>query len=112
MLGMRVARELELPAKDKTSFIDDKGKRYHRGAIRCRCNRYVLQQRRIKRRFCLSSKGRWAMITGIKQQKNITIGIIDHPLNVGYPTYWHARGYGLFAANPLEEKYSAMEKKN
>jgi hypothetical protein len=20
---------------------------------------------------------------------------------VGYPTYWHARGYGLFAANPL-----------
>ena len=21
--------------------------------------------------------------------------------NIGYPTYWHARGYGLFAANPL-----------
>ena len=25
----------------------------------------------------------------------------DHPKNVGYPTYWHARGYGLFGANPL-----------
>jgi hypothetical protein len=23
---------------------------------------------------------------------------------VGYPTYWHARGYGLFAANPLGQK--------
>ena len=27
--------------------------------------------------------------------------MLDHPKNVGYPTYWHARGYGLFAANPL-----------
>jgi hypothetical protein len=26
---------------------------------------------------------------------------IDNPSNPGYPTYWHARGYGLFAANPL-----------
>ncbi len=24
--------------------------------------------------------------------------------NPGYPTYWHARGYGLFAANPLGRK--------
>jgi hypothetical protein len=27
--------------------------------------------------------------------------LIDHPQNPGYPTYWHARGYGLFAANTL-----------
>jgi hypothetical protein len=31
----------------------------------------------------------------------VNIAIIDHPANPGYPTYWHARGYGLFAANPL-----------
>ena len=24
--------------------------------------------------------------------------------NVGYPTYWHARDYGLFAANTLGQK--------
>jgi len=30
-----------------------------------------------------------------------TIAVLDHPLNPGYPTYWHARGYGLFAVNPL-----------
>jgi hypothetical protein len=23
---------------------------------------------------------------------------------VGYPTYWHSRGYGLFSANPLGQK--------
>ena len=34
----------------------------------------------------------------------ITIAIIDHPKNYNFPTYWHARGYGLFAANPLGAK--------
>jgi hypothetical protein len=26
------------------------------------------------------------------------------PQNPGYPTYWHARNYGLFALNPLGQK--------
>lgn len=35
---------------------------------------------------------------------SVSIVIIDHPKNPNYPTFWHARGYGLFAANPLGEK--------
>ena len=31
---------------------------------------------------------------------------MDHPGNIGYPAYWHARGYGLFGANNLG--YQAM----
>ena len=27
----------------------------------------------------------------------VSIAIFDAPGNPGYPTYWHARGYGLFA---------------
>lgn len=34
----------------------------------------------------------------------ISILILDNNKNIGYPTYWHARGYGLFAANPLGQK--------
>ena len=34
----------------------------------------------------------------------ISIVMIDHPKNPNYPTFWHARGYGLFALNPLGEK--------
>jgi Methane oxygenase PmoA len=30
--------------------------------------------------------------------------MLDHPSNPGYPTHWHARGYGLFSANPLGQK--------
>ena len=50
------------------------------------------------------TRARWMMLTGKVGGEPVTIAIIDHPKNPGYPTYWHARGYGLFAANPLGQK--------
>ena len=47
------------------------------------------------------TRARWVMLTGQLEQEPVTVAILDHPGNPGYPTYWHARGYGLFAANPL-----------
>ncbi len=47
------------------------------------------------------TRGRWCSLTGHSGDHTVTIAILDHPGNPGYPTYWHARGYGLFAANPL-----------
>ena len=47
------------------------------------------------------TRGRWAMLGGKIGEEAVTLAILDHPKNPGYPTYWHARGYGLFAANPL-----------
>jgi len=41
---------------------------------------------------------------------SISIAIIDHPKNPNYPTFWHARGYGLFAANPLGQKIFSKDK--
>lgn len=32
------------------------------------------------------------------------IAAMDHPKNVRYPTGWHVRDYGLFAANPFYDK--------
>ena len=48
-----------------------------------------------------STRGKWCELTGTTDGKTETIAILDHTGNPGYPTYWHARGYGLFAANPL-----------
>ena len=50
------------------------------------------------------TRGKWAMLSGTVGGEPVTIAILDHPKNPGYPTYWHARGYGLFAANPLGQK--------
>ncbi len=33
--------------------------------------------------------------------RTVGAAIFDHPRNPLYPTHWHVRGYGLFAANPF-----------
>ena len=46
-------------------------------------------------------RAKWMKLEGAKDGKTCGIAIFNHPESVNYPTYWHARGYGLFAANPL-----------
>jgi hypothetical protein len=43
-------------------------------------------------------------LSGNVKGEDVVIGIRDHPKNTTYPTYWHCRGYGLFAANPFGAK--------
>ena len=40
-------------------------------------------------------------VVGDRPGKPETIAVFDHTANPNYPTYWHARDYGLFAVNPL-----------
>ncbi|PWT93223.1 MAG: hypothetical protein C5B54_02235, partial [Acidobacteria bacterium] len=51
-----------------------------------------------------STRAVWCKMYGKMGKDSISITIMDHPGNPNYPTFWHARGYGLFAANPLAEK--------
>ena len=41
--------------------------------------------------------------SGTLDGKPVGIAIFDHPRNPKHPTFWHARDYGLFAANPFGE---------
>jgi hypothetical protein len=41
----------------------------------------------------------WVDYEGVLEGEKLGIAILDHPSNPRYPTYWHSRGYGLFAAN-------------
>ena len=43
----------------------------------------------------------WVRLEGEKDGKTIGIAIYHHPKSLNFPTYWHARGYGCFAANPI-----------
>ena len=45
--------------------------------------------------------GPWVGLVGDVEGKPVTIAILNHPSSTDYPNYWHARGYGLFAANPI-----------
>ena len=43
----------------------------------------------------------WMRLEGEKDGKPLGIAILNHPESLNYPTYWMARGYGLFSANPF-----------
>jgi len=43
----------------------------------------------------------WCDYSGTLNGEKVGIAILDHPENPRHPVRWHARGYGLFAANPF-----------
>jgi hypothetical protein len=105
MLAIRVSRQLEMPSKEKGSFVDVHGKVTTVPALdNAGVTGMYFTKEGIKGDSVWSKRSAWACLEGEQDGKQISIVIADHPRNPGYPTYWHARGYGLFAANPLGQK--------
>ena len=48
-------------------------------------------------------RANWVDYSGTAAGEPLGIAIFDSPANPKHPTYWHARGYGLFAVNPFGE---------
>jgi len=105
MLGMRVRRELEQPSNEPLVFTDASGRPT---TVKVMDNNGVTGLYRSSEGKTGDSvwgtRGRWTMLTGRIGEESVTLVMFDHPNNIGYPTYWHARGYGLFAANPLGQE--------
>ena len=102
MMGMRVARQLELPSKEKMILTDAKG---IPTTVAKMSNEGVTGNYRssegITGDAVWGTRAKWVELTGTIGLEKIAVVMLDHPKNQSYPTYWHARGYGLFAANPL-----------
>jgi hypothetical protein len=104
-LGMRVTRALEQPADKPEVFTDASGRATpvpvldNKGVT----GKYVSSEGK-EGDAVWSSRGKWTLLGGTVDGEAVTLAILDHPSNPGYPTHWHARGYGLFAANPLGDK--------
>jgi hypothetical protein len=103
LLGMRVASWLEGPEEKGGIFMDANGKATKVDAVPNSTATGVYETSEgVKGPAVWSTRGRWCTLTGHNPAgQTVTIAMIDQPKNPGYPTYWHARGYGLFAANPL-----------
>ncbi|MDZ7620033.1 MAG: PmoA family protein [Patescibacteria group bacterium] len=43
----------------------------------------------------------WVDYCGPVDGETVGIAILNHPSSFRYPTHWHVRSYGLFAANPF-----------
>lgn len=105
MLGMRLAHELQIPTTKDQKFTDDKGNvTIVKGGTDNIPNGNYITSEGIQGDSAWSTRAAWCKVYGKMGNDFVSIVIIDHPKNPNYPTFWHARGYGLFAANPLGEK--------
>ncbi|MGN6397749.1 MAG: PmoA family protein [Mucilaginibacter sp.] len=105
MLGLRLAHELQMPATEDQKFTDNQGNvTVVKGGTDHIANGNYLTSEGKTGNDAWSTRGMWCKVYAKMGADSVSIAIIDHPKNPNYPTFWHARGYGLFAANPLGEK--------
>jgi hypothetical protein len=111
--AIRVARELEQPSDKPQTYLDAQG---NPTLVQASTDKTVsgeyLSSVGLKGDEVWGTRAKWVMLHGKKEGKKISITILDHSKNPGYPAYWHARGYGLFAVNPLgQEVFSKGKEK-
>ncbi len=55
----------------------------------------------VGEKACWGKKATWVDYSGTLKGEKIGLTMMDHPGNLRYPTTWHVRSYGRFAANPF-----------
>jgi len=105
MFAIRVARQLEIPSNKPDVFTDAHGVETKVPVMdNSGVNGDYWSSEGVKGEAVWSTRAKWLNLHGEMDNHSISVTIFDHPSNVSYPSYWHARGYGLFAVNPLGAK--------
>jgi hypothetical protein len=103
--GMRVARGLELPYDKAERLVDESGKPSAKPIMdNTGVSGQYTSSEGLQGDAVWGQRARWMMLTGTVDKEPVTIAMLDNPSNPNFPAFWHARGYGLFAINPLGEK--------
>jgi hypothetical protein len=108
---MRLAPALQIPTDQQQEFKDNKGNVavVKAGTDRIPNGNHLTSEGK-EGNNAWGTRGRWCKVYAKMGNDSITVAMIDHPANPNYPTFWHARGYGLFAANPLGTKIFTHDK--
>ena len=103
LTGIRMDRAFEEPSDKPEVFLDANGNpttvsvMNNEGVNGVYRNSEGLQ----KESGVWGKQTRWVCLSAKKDGEEISIAIIDHKKNPGYPAHSHARGYGLFAMNNM-----------
>jgi hypothetical protein len=93
LVAIRVARELELPSDKPDVFTDSEGNVTVMAVLN---NEGVtgnyLGNEGARGESVWGTRNEWVRLSGVIEGEVVSIALIDHPGNVGFPTYWHARG--------------------
>ncbi len=102
LLGMRLDRAFEEPATKPEVFLDAKGVETLVPVLNNEgVNGVYRNAEGLKAGDVWGKRSKWVALRAVKEGEVITIVILDHPNNLNYPAWSHARGYGLFASNNI-----------
>ena len=102
LLGIRLDRAFEEPATKPEIFLDAKGVETLVPVLNNEgVNGVYRNAEGFKAGEVWGKRSKWVALRAVKEGEVITIVILDHPNNLNYPAWSHARGYGLFASNNI-----------
>lgn len=105
MFGIRLARQLELPSNGMSELYNTDGTITKvKDTLNMGITGNYISSEGITGEAVWGTRAKWMKLDGKIGEEQLSVVICDHPQNPNYPTYWHARGYGLFSANPLGVK--------
>ncbi|MGQ9563105.1 MAG: PmoA family protein [Thermogutta sp.] len=78
--GLRVAESLTVDAKKGGKIVNSEGQSDSQA---------------------WGKQAKWVDYSGPVADQIVGIAVLNHPSSFRFPTYWHVRTYGLFAANPF-----------
>jgi hypothetical protein len=111
MFAARVTRALEHPSDEPIVLSDAFGKKTDVPVMdNSGVTGHYLSSEGVEGVNVWATRAKWMALSGEVNGEKVSVVIFDHPTNIGYPTYWHARGYGLFAANPLGQEVFSQGK--
>jgi hypothetical protein len=86
--GLRIAETMKVEAKRGGRTINSEGDKAE-----------VVGQRIVDNAW--GKRAPWVDYQGPVADTSLGIAVMNHPKSFRFPTYWHVRPYGLFAANPF-----------
>ena len=102
MFAIRLDRAFMFPFDEPQLFTDADG---NPGAEKVMDNEGMngqyLNSEGVEGKEVWGKRAVWCALSSNIGDEEITVAIFDHPDNLNHPTYWHARGYGLFSVNNL-----------
>ena len=105
MIAIRVAREFEEPDGRPALYLDANLNRMEtRGVYDEGKNGVFRNSNGLEKGAVWGQPANWVSLSAEKDGEKISMAIIDHKNNPGYPANSHARGYGLFSTNNMGSK--------
>jgi hypothetical protein len=102
LIAIRMDRAFEEPSDKPDLFLDADGKRAEmRTMDNAGVNGAYRNSDGLEKDAVWGKPAKWVCLSASKAREKISVAIIDHRDNPGYPARFHARGYGLFAANNM-----------